>query len=148
MKPLGAMQGWSVYIHTGSSVQLYNRDSFHPERWLERSRERSSPVKRSSAGSTGIVKGGREASGADNETYMEQSPSAGTACPEHSLPFGLGPRMCLGRFIVKAALIHLVAELVSRHEWRMADPAEQWSIFPTVRPKQGLHVRDFSRLQC
>lgn len=56
--------------------------------------------------------------------------------------------MCLGRFIVKAALIHLVAELVSRHEWRMADPAEQWSIFPTVRPKQGLHVRDFSRLQC
>ena len=65
-------------------------------------------------------------------------------CPEHSLPFGLGPRMCLGRHIVKAALVLLVAELVSKHEWQMGDPAEQWSVFPTVRPKGGLQVQKFT----
>ena len=145
MKTLGFMQGWRVYIHTGSSVQLYNRDSFQPEGWLQPSQERSSSP--TSAGSNGTVSEGREASGADSETCREQSSSAGTACPKHSLPFGLGPRMCLGRHIVKAALTILVAELVSRHEWHMEDPAEQWSVFPTVRPKQGLQVRDFSRLQ-
>ena len=72
--------------------------------------------------------------------------SAQSGCPEHSLPFGLGPRMCLGRHIVKAALAVLVAELVSKHDWHMGDPAEQWSVFPTVRPKEGLRVSSFAEL--
>ena len=68
-----------------------------------------------------------------------------SACPEHSLPFGLGPRMCLGRHLVEAALALLVTKLASSYQWSMADPAEEWSVFPTVRPKHGLMVQNFQR---
>ena len=68
-----------------------------------------------------------------------------SACPEHSLPFGLGPRMCLGRHLVEAALALLATKLASSYEWQMAHPAEEWSVFPTVRPKHGLMVQSFRR---
>ncbi len=88
-------------------------------------------------------------SAAGRDLVEAAQPAAGSArssCPEHSLPFGLGSRMCLGRHIVKAALILLVAELVSKYDWQIGDPAEQWLVFPTVRPKEGLQVRNFTQL--
>jgi len=143
---MDAMQGWSVYIHTGASVQKYNEDRFRPERWLEQgsghSKSSSSPAGEQPASSDGgseTPEGGGTGSDAAKSAAWESK----SGCPEHSLPFGLGPRMCLGRHIVKAALILLVAELVSKHEWQMQDPNEQWSVFPTVRPKQGLQVHSF-----
>ena len=68
-----------------------------------------------------------------------------STCPEHSLPFGLGPRMCLGRHLVEAALALLVARLASSYEWQLADPAEEWSVFPTVRPKEWTHGAEFQK---
>lgn len=61
------------------------------------------------------------------------------------LPFGLGPRMCLGRHLVKAALTVLVIVLARDYSWQMEDPEEQWSVFPTVQPKQGLEVTSFRK---
>ena len=108
-----------MYVHTGAATQMYNRDVFQPERWLQsQSRERS-------AGAAG----------------------AG-ACQhaEHSLPFGLGPRMCLGRYLVEASLKVLAVELARACTWQLQDEQERWSVFPTVRPQSGLPVTSFMRL--
>lgn len=119
------MQGWNVYVHTGVSTQQYNKDSFMPERWL-----------------AGAAFSAASPSGQDRE--------AGRSCPAAStfmLPFGLGPRMCLGRHLMKAALKLLVVMLVKDYSWDLANPDEQWSVFPTVRPRAGLLVRSFSQRQ-
>ena len=149
----GAVQGWSVYIHTGASAQKYNQDSFQPQRWLAQGNVRSkgSPAsaQEHATSSTGQDRGTEGSSAAERDAAAPVQAAAGLAqsgCPEHSLPFGLGPRMCLGRHIVKAALIMLVTELVSKHEWQMGDPHEQWSVFPAVRPKGGLFVCNFTEL--
>ena len=147
------MQGWSVYIHTGASVQKYNQDSFQPQRWLEQgtadSRSRTAATREQRPSSNGdeaaegsVVK--QEDAAAASKPAASSSAQSG--CPEHSLPFGLGPRMCLGRHIVKAALALLVADLVSKYDWQMGSSAEQWSVFPTVRPKEGLRVSGFTEL--
>ena len=151
------MQGWSVYIHTGASAQKYNADSFQPQRWLEQSTGAHSSSSKSSAPAAQEL----PASSDDHREVTEGShvgqrdaaasePAgagpAKTGCPEHSLPFGLGPRMCLGRHLVKTALVMLVAELASQYQWQMGDPAEQWSIFPTVRPKGGLPVCGYTKM--
>ena len=56
---MDAMQGWSVYIHTGASVQRYNEDSFRPERWLEQGNDHgnssSSPAGEQPASSNGSI---------------------------------------------------------------------------------------------
>ena len=65
---------------------------------------------------------------------------------EYSLPFGLGPRMCLGQHLVEAALRMLLCTLVQQYTWDLQDEQEQWSVFPTVRPKGGLQVEEFKRV--
>ena len=147
---MAAVQGWTVYIHTGASVQRYNRDSFQPERWLKQDTDSTSssatPPARGmmAAGSNGheAVSGRKAESGEMRSDLLPESRQH-SACPEHSLPFGLGPRMCLGRHLVEAALALLVTRLASNYEWQVADSAEKWSVFPTVRPKRGLMVQDF-----
>ncbi len=109
-----------MYVHTGASTQKYNDDSFQPERWL----------------------------GQGAGSFQEAAGEAGSSCPaaaEYMLPFGLGPRMCLGRHLVKAALTVLVIVLVRDYSWVMEDPGEEWSVFPTVLPKQGLAVISFQQ---
>lgn len=140
-----------MYIHTGASVQKYNQDSFQPQRWLEpgsaHSKGSPSSAQEHTASTSGQREGteGSSAAGRDADALAQVAAgSAQAGCPEHSLPFGLGPRMCLGRHIVKAALVLLVAELVSKHEWQMGDPGEHWSVFPTVRPKGGLLTCKFT----
>jgi cytochrome P450 len=112
------VQGWNVYVHTGASTQQYNRDSFMPERWLQ--------------GGGGAASGGGEA-------------AARGSCPAAGfmLPFGLGPRACLGRHLMEAALKVFVIVLIREHSWALANPEERWSVFPTVRPKEGLLVQGF-----
>ena len=147
-----AVQGWSIYVHTGASVQRYNRDSFQPERWLEPSTASSSssaaPPARAgtAAGSDGeAAVSGHRAESEMPGSAMSRTSRQHSACPEYSLPFGLGPRMCLGRHLVEAALALLVTKLASAYQWQMADAAEEWFVFPTVRPKHGLMVQIFKK---
>ena len=147
-----AVQGWSVYIHTGASVRRYNRDTFQPDRWLEQksssSSNSASPPARGvmAAGSGGEeAVSGRRAEGEEMRADSRATSRQQSTCPDHSLPFGLGPRMCLGRHLVEAALALLVARLAASYEWQLADPAEEWSVFPTVRPKHGLMVQSFRK---
>ncbi|CAL8466560.1 g6096 [Coccomyxa elongata] len=111
-------KGWNLYVHTGSSTQKYNKDSFQPERWLQ--------------GSAAAVS-------------MGEAQSSCPAAAEYMLPFGLGPRMCLGRHLVKAALKVLAIVLVRDYSWQLLEPDEEWSVFPVVQPKQGLAVIGFQQ---
>ena len=114
------MQGWNVYVHTGAATQKYNKDAFEPERWLQ---------------------------GRPGEQNTGAAPAGACQHAEHSLPFGLGPRMCLGRYFVEASLKVLALELVRRRcTWQLQDEQEQWSVFPTVRPQGGLPVTSFRLL--
>ena len=78
---------------------------------------------------------------ANPESGVQEQRGAG-ACQhaEHSLPFGLGPRMCLGRYLVEASLKVLAVELARACTWQLQDEQERWSVFPTVRPQSGLPV--------
>ena len=111
-------QGWYVYVHTGASTQKYNKDSFQPERWLQ--------------GSGAAARVGEA---------INKCPAAA----EYMLPFGLGPRMCLGRHLVKAALKVLAVVLVRDYLWQLTHPDEEWSVFPVVQPKQGIAVSQFEQ---
>ena len=74
----------------------------------------------------------------------------GSGCPhrpEYSLPFGAGPRRCLGQHLVEAALRSLLL-LFQQYTWDLQDVPEQWSVFPTVRPKGGLQVKGFRKLDA
>ncbi len=123
------MQGWNVYVHVGAGVQKYNRDEFAPERWLQQQQP--------------------EASGArEGENSATEALGACPHRPEYSLPFGLGPRTCLGQHLVEAALRGLLQELVLKHTWQLQDDREQWSVFPTVKPKGGLQVVGFKVLDA
>lgn len=135
-------QGWSVYIHTGASVQKYNQDTFQPERWLE---QRSADGRSSASAAREEAAASSSSSDAPTPAFSSAGQRS-AACPEHSLPFGLGPRMCLGQQLVKTALTLLVAELASQYAWQMQDAREEWSVFPTVRPKQALLVHSFRKL--
>ena len=117
------MQGWNVYVHVGTGVQKYNNDNFAPERWLQQQ-----------PGSSGA----REGTGAATE-----APGTCPHRPEYSLPFGLGPRRCLGVHLVEAALRVLLQDLVLKHTWQLQGASERWSVFPTVRPKNGMRVANF-----
>lgn len=117
-RSLHLLQGWNVYVHTGASTQKYNKDSFQPERWLQGSAAAAS---------------------------MGEAQSSCPAAAEYMIPFGLGPRMCLGRHLVKAALKVLATVLVRDYSWQLLEPDEEWSVFPVVQPKQGLAVTDFQQ---
>lgn len=107
-----------MYVHTGASTQKYNKDSFRPERWLQ---------------------------GSEAAVSLGEAESSCPAAAEYMLPFGLGPRMCLGRHLVKAALKVLAIVLVRDYSWRLIDPDEEWSVFPVVQPKQGLAVSEYEK---
>jgi cytochrome P450 len=58
------------------------------------------------------------------------------------IPFGGGPRECLGKEFARLELRLLAARLLQRYDWQlMPDQDLSLRLVPTPRPRDGLRVR-------
>jgi cytochrome P450 family 26 subfamily A len=64
------------------------------------------------------------------------------------LPFGGGPRMCLGREFIHTKMVVFLHHLVLNYEWSMIDLHEQMTINPFQTFKKefqlSIHKKDYS----
>ncbi len=72
------------------------------------------------------------------ERFLDQ----GTAARADYLPFGLGPRLCIGRDFALVELTVLLAELLREHRVAVPEGAGtiEREVFVTVRPRGGLRL--------
>lgn len=65
--------------------------------------------------------------------------------PSGRVPFGAGPRMCLGYLLALAEIKILLAVLARTSAWRVLNPDEPFMPFPLPTPRDGL-LMDFEAL--
>jgi cytochrome P450 len=148
--------GWQVWLYTSSGASFYNKDAFQPQRWMDNPGRPAEAVagsqqlqqhEKESAQQAEQVAAGCPFHGAEQQQQtISNSGGSSTAVlnaggsqpTPFSLPFGSGSRSCVGRHFMSLQLKLLVVLLVREYEWGMEDPGEAWSLFPVVRPSQGL----------
>eukprot|EP00877_Chromochloris_zofingiensis_P015165 jgi/Chrzof1/9902/Cz04g20070.t1 len=167
-------KGWRVWCYTGDSVLSYNADEFNPERWLAQSSSGSSAVydsnseeaaagghaemdkcpartntlPHSSSSDDGHDSAHQDAYGGNRTDSTGTVPVASTAVSsEFSLPFGAGPRGCVGRSFMLLQLKVLLAVLVRQYRWSVADTREPWVLFPAPKPKLYPHRWELQQQQ-
>jgi cytochrome P450 family 26 subfamily A len=57
------------------------------------------------------------------------------------LPFGGGPRMCLGNEFARTEMVVFMHHLVLNYEWSMIDPFEKLRMDPFPTLQKGLQLR-------
>ncbi|KAJ6430770.1 hypothetical protein OIU84_018311 [Salix udensis] len=61
--------------------------------------------------------------------------------PNSYVPFGGGPRMCMGNVYARAQILVFLHNIVKRFEWDLSTPDEKLVYDPMPTPSQGLPVR-------
>jgi cytochrome P450 len=77
------------------------------------------------------------------EFRPERFLATGTSARADYLPFGLGPRLCIGRDMALLELLVLLSELLHGHAVTLPEGTEPpgRDAFTTVRPHGGLRLR-------
>ncbi|KAL4444058.1 hypothetical protein ABPG75_011795 [Micractinium tetrahymenae] len=57
------------------------------------------------------------------------------------IPFGGGPRLCLGWLLAMAEMKVLLAAVFRGHKMTVLHPDSPWALFPLARPKDGMPAR-------
>lgn len=57
------------------------------------------------------------------------------------IPFGGGPRLCLGWLLAMVEMKMLLAAVFRGHKLTVLDPDSPWALFPLARPKDGMPAR-------
>lgn len=61
--------------------------------------------------------------------------------PNSYVPFGGGPRICMGNVYARAQILVFLHNIVKRFEWDLSTPDEKLVYDPMPTPSQGLPVR-------
>lgn len=60
--------------------------------------------------------------------------------PFSYVPFGGGPRMCLGKEFARLEILIFLHNLIKRYRWKLVNPNEQIAYDPMPTPVQGLPI--------
>lgn len=101
--PAGTTAAVAPWVSTRSALNFHKADEFHPERWLGRSGDQDSDDKQAAAA------GG---------TAEAKSEFANDRL-EASVPFGNGPRVCIGRNLAYMEMRLIAASLLRRFDLRL-----------------------------
>ena len=61
--------------------------------------------------------------------------------PFSYVPFGGGPRMCLGQEFARLEILVFIHNIVKRFKWDLVNPDEHFKYDPMLEPEKGLPVR-------
>lgn len=61
--------------------------------------------------------------------------------PYSYVPFGGGPRMCLGKEFARLEILIFLHNLVKKFRWDLANPGEKIIYDPIPTPVEGLPIR-------
>lgn len=76
------------------------------------------------------------------ETFNPSRYDGNEAPPPHtSVPFGGGPRMCIGKEYARLAVLTFVHNLVTKYRWEVIDPNEKVEGDMMPEPRNGLPIR-------
>lgn len=61
--------------------------------------------------------------------------------PFSYVPFGGGPRMCLGQEFARLEILVFMHNIVKRFKWELLIPNEKFQYDPMLEPSNGLPIR-------
>lgn len=77
----------------------------------------------------------------DPETFDASRFEGAGPTPFAYVPFGGGPRMCLGQEFAKLEILVFMHNIVKRFKWELVIPDEKLKYDPMLEPVKGLEIR-------